>query len=132
MIDFVIFFFIVWVLFYNIPVLFCLLTCEIYNFVTVEVFQHINTLPSINFKAITPLGFSYHPCYCIIKIANVKFCFSLSSTGKSVDNPNVQKNWGLKYPNKTYTQESLSGEDYILTWNLENKVRMSEEHLFQI
>ena len=80
MIDFVIIFHCVGVV--CIPVfLFCLLTCEIYNFVTVEIFQYINTLPNINFKAIhiEVLQIFRRPCFQIIcymyhlkdKIANV-------------------------------------------------------------
>ena len=58
---------------------------------------------------------------------------NLSSTRKSVDNHTVPKNWEIKYPNKTHTQESLKWRTSLfLHENLEIKVRLSEEHLFQI
>ena len=80
MIDFVVNFHCVGVVY--IPVfLLSLLTCEIYNFVTVESFQFINTISSIKFKAIHIGVFQIfrHPCFQIIcymyhlkdKIANV-------------------------------------------------------------
>jgi len=40
------------------------------------------------------------------------FVLTMSSTRKSVDNPTVPKKLRTKYPNKTYTQESPSTEDY--------------------